>query len=187
MRPPKNTPWGASDYEKEVGEGVWEVGTPSHGGYWISAERLAEMPATLRLGRRQWFEEDCEWSRVALAFPLLFPGGAAKHAELTLRSYYPDDWEKWYGKYLKPGESHQRDEEVFYREHSDNLICFSAVNSKARPGYVEVSARRGGREGRGSSAVYLVLSATYRANKSGQPYLVRPGDRLAHAAEAVTP
>ena len=80
MEPPKETPWGPWDHAHEVIPGVWRVQTAGHGGYWLTPDRLAEMPLALREGvhgerpwdlddaRAGWFEEDCEANRVHLMF-----------------------------------------------------------------------------------------------------------------------
>jgi hypothetical protein len=70
-----NTPWGLSDDAGTViAPGIIAYTTPSHGGYHLSAERLAAMPAALRAlrpfsGSTGWYEEDCDWAIVVLAFP----------------------------------------------------------------------------------------------------------------------
>lgn len=69
-RPPSMTPWGQADYEKEIATGIWVVGTPSHGGFWLSESRANAMPSFLRRWGDQWaknrqrysgewHEEDC--------------------------------------------------------------------------------------------------------------------------------
>jgi len=70
------TPWGAPDTQTVIAEGIIAVTTPSHGGIWLSPEGLAEMPEHLRkcsFTKDNWFEEDCSWCAVALAWPDLFP------------------------------------------------------------------------------------------------------------------
>ena len=69
------TPWGNADQTRNIGEGIVSVSTPSHGGYYVPARLYNRMPAELRsnkYGGGTWFEEDCEWALVALAFPRLF-------------------------------------------------------------------------------------------------------------------
>lgn len=82
LTPPKETPWGPWHQIREIIPGVWRVATASHGGYWLTPVRLAEMPAVLRQGpqdgkekpfslddvRAGWFEEDVEAVRVVVAF-----------------------------------------------------------------------------------------------------------------------
>ena len=72
----KNTPWGPSQTSRHIGEGIFSHSTAGHGGLYVPPEKLAEMPAALRCnvyaGGGSWFEEDCEWALVCLAFPYLF-------------------------------------------------------------------------------------------------------------------
>ena len=72
-----DSPWGRIDWQKEIAPGIISVSTPSHGGYWLSPDRIDAMPANLKKTDSRycpvnWYEEDCEWSRVALAFPECF-------------------------------------------------------------------------------------------------------------------
>ncbi len=57
-----HTPWGWTDHIEELGEGIWRVFTPSHGGLKLSEERWAELPAEVRhtLMNARFAEEDCE-------------------------------------------------------------------------------------------------------------------------------
>ena len=72
---PTWTPWGSPDHAEQVFAGVWSVYTPSHGGFYVSAERRKVMDQSLlSLGfggqtMKGWFEEDCDWALVALSFP----------------------------------------------------------------------------------------------------------------------
>jgi hypothetical protein len=85
------TAWGAPDNVQRIAEGIAFVTTPSHGGYVISAERLAAMPEHLR--RCSWtkdnhFEEDCSWCAVVLAWPDLFAAEHVKQAKATYDGVY---------------------------------------------------------------------------------------------------
>ena len=92
------TPWGVADRVTEVAPGIVAYSTPSHGGLRVSPERWAEMPAALRRisaesryhGGERWFEEDCEWAAVAVAFPSAFEASELESARGILRSVYPD-------------------------------------------------------------------------------------------------
>src|SRR5437764_13898132 len=71
------TPWGLSDSRTHYGLGVTFYSTPSHGGFHLDEDRLRGLTAKLGVtktycGYPDWFEEDCDWSYVALAFPDLF-------------------------------------------------------------------------------------------------------------------
>lgn len=74
-----STPWGPSQSATQIAQGIVSHSTAGHGGIHLSTARLAQMPAGLRMvktysGSPQWFEEDCDWSLVALAFPEHFTG-----------------------------------------------------------------------------------------------------------------
>lgn len=94
-----STPWGMSDSKEIVAPGIIFYGTPSHGGYHLSKTRMQKMPANLlpvegkahpymyRCMMKGWFEEDCEWARVALTFPEFFTPGQLENAKKTFESY----------------------------------------------------------------------------------------------------
>jgi hypothetical protein len=97
------TPWGPSQSSREIAPGIIRYDTASHGGYYLSPERVAEMPKPLRefvpfggpqAGPGRWFEEDCDWSVVCLAFPQFFPADAIPAALATLRHYRPELYEQ---------------------------------------------------------------------------------------------
>ena len=64
------TPWGAPDNIEHVADGITWYDTPSHGGYHLSDERLAQLPPICRDTRAGsgWFEEDCDAAIVHLFF-----------------------------------------------------------------------------------------------------------------------
>lgn len=81
------SPWGAIQSIDVVGDGVYFVETPSHGGFFLEPSALGRIDdETLAgtfngLGLRGWFEEDCDWRHVARAFPDLFPPDAHEAAD----------------------------------------------------------------------------------------------------------
>ena len=74
------TPWGIADSVEQLGQGILSVSTPSHGGIWVPAALLDRIDYRGREEAMkwshgwggQWFEEDCCWAWVAVAFPALF-------------------------------------------------------------------------------------------------------------------
>ncbi len=48
MRTGEATPWGAAQHVQEKREGVWQIDTPGHSGYFVNDAGLAAMPAELR-------------------------------------------------------------------------------------------------------------------------------------------
>lgn len=63
-----NTPWGKATNKTEIVSGIVFYSTSSHGGFKVSKERLAVMPDAL-VNPDGWYEEDCEYCKVVLAFP----------------------------------------------------------------------------------------------------------------------
>ena len=58
------SPWGRIQQTQRLADGIVEVVTASHGGVWLSAERLAQMPPS-HVSLDGWYEEDVE-----VLFPL---------------------------------------------------------------------------------------------------------------------
>ncbi len=94
-----STPWGMSQTFKQIAPGVIRYDTASHGGYHVDLERLLQMPEPLRSftpwAGANWYEEDCDWCIVALAFPQLFPTEYLPDAMATLERYQPELFERF--------------------------------------------------------------------------------------------
>ena len=73
MSHPATSPWTDSpsqDSWEEIASGIWQVSTPSHGGVWVSPERISEIPDALRTNQGYpagWYEED-----IGIAIPLYY-------------------------------------------------------------------------------------------------------------------
>ena len=69
------TPWGRPDYEEQIAEGIIRGSTSSHGGYWLNAERWAELrrvlPTFHSFAGEGWLEEDSDWVAVYAVWPEL--------------------------------------------------------------------------------------------------------------------
>ncbi len=93
-KPTVETPWGPAQQSKEIAPGIVRHDTASHGGYYVSPARVALMPKPLRefkpFAGANWYEEDCDWCIVALAFPQYFPDDAIPLALKTLERYRPE-------------------------------------------------------------------------------------------------
>lgn len=82
----KQTPWGHADQVKELAPGIYEVSTPSHGGFYLEPDARRKVPAPWIAYGAQWshgwgsgwFEEDCAAMAVLLTFSELFPDIAAE-------------------------------------------------------------------------------------------------------------
>ena len=160
------TPWGKPDHSVRYAEGIICYSTPSHGGFHVDAERLATMPVALR-NDGGWFEEDCEWAKVATAFPDLFTDYERTHAERTLRDWMPDAWEAIHGRKLDPAESFTREREDFEVRHADDWIVISAIRSDAHADQVECIATKGGKRDDTPTRTFLVPCGEYRIGRHG--------------------
>lgn len=115
------SPWGGVQDVERVAKGITFVSTASHGGYRVSISRWREMPRELRdcastvWAHYAWFEEDCAWAAVVLAFPLEFTKEAGsveayqpKHnqAKESLRNWCPEAYERHFQCKLRPEESY---------------------------------------------------------------------------------
>lgn len=84
----QSCPWGIVQTFEEIAPGIVHVTTAGHGGYWLSTERRRDMPAQYRdiptFAGGDWFEEDCDWSLVALSFPEHFNAKAREAARSTV-------------------------------------------------------------------------------------------------------
>lgn len=79
------TPWGPPQNWSMVIPGVWQCHTASHGGWWLTPERLEAMPDELKAdtfgNSGAWFEEDSDWALIVRAFPNEFSEEMRAHAE----------------------------------------------------------------------------------------------------------
>lgn len=114
---PQKTPWGPAQNTTKIADGIFFVSTASHGGFWLSRERLNQMPDALKVNKftngAAWFEEDCEYARVVIAFPDLFPAVPEEDAKRNLKEYGWRAYEQHFEEELQPGDSWAKDEEIF--------------------------------------------------------------------------
>lgn len=137
------TPWGTSQISRKITRGIIFYGTAGHGGFHVSPTLLRKMPSYMQ-NKDGWYEEDCEWAKVAICFPSFFTEGERKYAKKTLCNYFPAIYEEHYKVTLKPGESSARDTEVFLKEHENDYLVISAKCSDDYPGFIEGYATKGG-------------------------------------------
>lgn len=86
--------------------------TSGHGGLHLSADRNTKVHPLLRKDT-PWYEEDCEWTIVAVTFPDLFTAYERSMAEKTVRNIWPYAWEMIHGCVLAEGESCAKDRRAF--------------------------------------------------------------------------
>ena len=109
---PIDTIWGVPDTKDQVLPGIWHVTTPSHGGYVLSDERQAAMPAALRRDD-PFYEEDVDWALVLLGFASEFrrlPTAGitlqVENARRSVRAWHPDRYGAYTGEDVPPSDSH---------------------------------------------------------------------------------
>ena len=89
-----HTPWGVAQTVTQVADGIVFYETASHGGYHVAADLLPAIDPRGRAyaakwsGSEQWFEEDCAWSAIAIAFPVLFDSMAINTAYAIAHRYW---------------------------------------------------------------------------------------------------
>lgn len=137
------TPWGEAQGAERYTRGVTSYDTASHGGFKVSKTLNDKIPEILR-NEDGWYEEDCEWAKVAFSLPMLFTDLEKFHAVRTLKNYFPLEYEALTGEVLPPGASHAKDRMLFEKEHANDWVVISAVSSNENQGFVECIATVGG-------------------------------------------
>lgn len=84
------TPWGIADKITKYNDFVSFVSTPSHGGFKVAREALKLMPVAYR-NADGWYEEDCEFCKVVLAFPDLFNSEQQTSAKACFEFWFNSD------------------------------------------------------------------------------------------------
>jgi hypothetical protein len=161
-----STPWGLSQHAVLYADGIVVHSTASHGGFSLTPDRNRLVPSALR-APDGFYEEDCAWVAVAIAYPDFFTDLEKRDADDILRNVYPEAWEDKHGKVLQPGQSQGRDRSCFDRDNADRWVVISAIQSRHHPGFVECIATLGGRRSSGlqepadEQRRYLVDEAFY--------------------------
>ncbi len=100
---PTWTPWGYAQYTKRIAEGITEYGTAGHGGIKLSQARYNALPEEYKAHKTfaggLWYEEDCDWVIVALAFPEEFCKGLDEEKKAQVLK----DAQRIYEQYIKKG------------------------------------------------------------------------------------
>ncbi|MBA3895822.1 MAG: hypothetical protein H0X36_01505 [Sphingomonadaceae bacterium] len=116
---------------EQILPGVWYVTTASHGGFILSDERQAAMPASLAL-TDPLYVEDADYALAVLAFEAEFrvKGGAdaimASNAHDTVRNWYPDRYAAFTGQPVTPRTSHVLDLRDAYAERIGRDVVVAA-------------------------------------------------------------
>ena len=90
-----STPWGAADHETVHSEGIVFYSTSSHGGFQLSPEKNEMVPASIRQ-KLGFYEEDCHWVFVVIAFPELFTDYEKRIAREICSRFYPDSAREYF-------------------------------------------------------------------------------------------
>jgi hypothetical protein len=89
IAPRRSTPWGPAQQSCRYGEGISCHSTAGHGGFHLDDLRNAAVHPLLR-NANGWYEEDCDWAKVAFTFSRLFTARERRLAAESLIAYYPD-------------------------------------------------------------------------------------------------
>ena len=141
-----STPWGTAQDKIKYAPGIISYSTASHGGFHLSKTRQAKMPEVLR-NPGGWYEEDCEWCKVVIAFSQYFKPQELLQAYETLKNWSYEAYEKFTGLILKPGESYNKDQMLFEEKHKNDWVVISAMTNKNNSNFVDVTATKGGKRG----------------------------------------
>ena len=147
------TPWGMSDSNTALAPGIGSYSTPSHGGIHLDAEHNRKMPEALR-NADGWYEEDCEWAKVALIFPEAFKPDHVLAAKETMKNWLPHEYEAVTGIKVNPGESGTLRKEIWKKEHKNHLQVYVAEgnwpgHNNVPEKWVGVTACKGGTDDHG--------------------------------------
>jgi hypothetical protein len=171
MKMGTRTPWGTADSSQQITKGIMFYTTPSHGGYHLSPAMNAKVHEAWR-DAKGWYEEDCEWSIVALTFPEHFSADNLAHAKATAKGCYPHAYKTVTGEDVKLEESHVLREEADAVKHAESWIAVCAMGSwhaKVPSGKVGVIAAKGGRDSTGrlprEQRCFLVAKEAYDARE----------------------
>lgn len=156
------------------------MSTASHGGYWISQERLLELQRIFPNQTSQWFEEDCDWCIVVVAFPFLAPEkGTRELAKRTMKDWHPDLYESFFDEKLLEGQSYKRDNDLFAERTRDRLVVISVEKKvKDRDGneYVQAVASMGGERKAGTLLTLFWIPKERFQRKRRHSYVIQPED-----------
>ena len=169
---PTQTPWGPAQTVKKYCTGINLYSTAGHGGFKVSTKKNLQVHPALRI-QDGWYEEDCDFGRVVLAFPELFSQEWIQQAHSMMKNYNPDQYQEWYRQTrncpdyeVEMSESHVLRRRQFQHENRNFYIVVSA--SGCGGGMLECYSVRGGRNQDGNYAgldrkTFLVRDGEYNA------------------------
>ncbi len=162
------TPWGKADHKTPITRGINFYSTPGHGGYSVSKGLFAKMnPALASIGEAYgsavWFEEDCAYAAVYLAFPEHFDASKIDCAHESIKNYFPDAYEAAFGVKVKAEESYVIRGREFEARNANNYVvkaAFGSWHENCPEGFVLVATKRASD---GSEKAFLVPTTEYDA------------------------
>jgi len=89
-----SSPWGAVQSRKQIADGIEWITTARHGGFRLSRDRWDAMTPHLKaisFTADEFFEEDCSYCAVILAFPEEFTDKQIASAARTYSRFYCDN------------------------------------------------------------------------------------------------
>lgn len=131
-----STPWGISQSVINIAPGIRKVSTAGHGGVLISPSKNLLIPEYMRNNSGE-YEEDCEWCIPAVVFESEWRIWADMTqwttgdrqmgcAWYSFKNWHPDAYEKFTGKTLLVGESHNKDELLLNTQVRDAFVVAGA-------------------------------------------------------------
>jgi hypothetical protein len=157
-----STPWGVAQGSKVFQRGVTFYRTARHGGFRLGVRANAKIPEPMR-NEDGWYEEDCEAAKVMFIFRDLFAEDY-DDAVVTLKDYFPDEYEAVTGEIVPEKESYVRSKCAFAEVMADQYVVVAAWGDYAPDcpkGYVIGLARLGGATfGRGK--YFLIPEEEYK-------------------------
>ena len=176
------SPWGTVESANPVAPGLVIVDTGSHAGVKLSPERNAALPAPLR-NRSGWYEEDSErfipeafhaeaYTKVRWGTGQTRTAEDIRTAALEhLRDRYPDQYEKATGETILPGQSRERDEQLWKKAHENDFVFAGSATSVTEPDHVIITGRVAAT---GGTADFLVPRSEYKDIIDRSTFVIDP-------------
>lgn len=166
IREGASTPWGMAQASRQYADGIILHSTAGHGGFHLDEIANAVVHPLYR-NDDGFYEEDCEWAKVAHAFPQLFTAYERRLADRTLRDTCPDAYEVVMGVTVNGSQSLMRDRHEFDKRHRNDWVVIAALNSDHQPGFVECIATLGGNRGEVGERRFLIPRSDYVIGRHG--------------------
>lgn len=161
-----STPWGAAQVSRQFADGIVLHWTASHRGFHLDDVANNTIHALYR-NDDGFYDEDCEWTKVAYAFPHLFTAYERRLADRTLRDYYPDAYERVMASLSSRASPMPVTPREFEKRHRNDWVVIAALNSDHKPGLVECIAKLGGIRDETGERRFLVPGSDYVIGRYG--------------------